>query len=138
MRGNFNKRTDEENRRMGESRMGENNPNWKGGTRVIPELKAAYLREWREKNPDYDRRRKYQAKYGITLEDYEAMMATQGGVCAICEASPGLRRLNVDHDHETGAIRGLLCEICNRALGGFKDDPDLLSAAARYLTDARS
>lgn len=72
------------------------------------------------------------------------MLAAQDGVCAICrngEASKSnrghrRRRLTVDHDHETGQVRGLLCSGCNLALGGFRDSPDLLLAAASYLASA--
>lgn len=75
-------------------------------------------------------------QYGITQDDYEALFAEQAGKCAICGASEaggwgGM--LPVDHDHETGAVRGLLCHNCNGGLGQFGDDPDRLIAAAMYL-----
>lgn len=60
----------------------------------------------------------------------------QDGRCAICrhEFRTGTRRgVHVDHDHETRRVRGLLCGPCNTALGGLKDDPSRLAAAARYL-----
>lgn len=84
-------------------------------------------------------------RYGITPEVYEALHLAQGGLCRICrqpetEKHPrhaGPRRLSVDHDHATGTLRGLLCRACNRALGGFKDSPELLLAAAVYLENAR-
>ena len=62
------------------------------------------------------------------------MLADQGGVCAVCsrEPTPGIS-LHVDHDHETGRIRGLLCFRCNNALGDLEDDPALLRVATRYL-----
>lgn len=60
------------------------------------------------------------------------MKNSQGGVCAICEC-PDKKRLSVDHDHQTGKIRGLLCANCNLALGNFKDDPDRLAKAIVYL-----
>jgi hypothetical protein len=73
-------------------------------------------------------------KYGLTLEQYDAMLAAQGGVCAIChEARPVERTLHVDHDHTTGAIRGLLCFTCNNALGDFRESRELFEAAAAYL-----
>ena len=73
-------------------------------------------------------------KYGITLAHYDAMLALQGGVCAICGRKPRADiALHVDHDHETGAIRKLLCFPCNNLLGDVKDDPSLLRAAADYL-----
>ena len=73
-------------------------------------------------------------KYGLTLEQYDAMLAAQDGVCAICgEPRPEDRTLHVDHDHDTGEIRGLLCFKCNNALGDFNDDHDLFQRAAAYL-----
>lgn len=75
------------------------------------------------------------AAYGITLDDYEDMLAGQGGGCAICKAveSGGKGRFHVDHCHEGGQIRGLLCTRCNTGLGQFLDDPDRLRAAIAYL-----
>jgi len=75
-------------------------------------------------------------KYGITVEQYDAMLAAQGGVCAICgrEPNPNIS-LHVDHDHETGALRGLTCFRCNQAMGAFGEDPRLLRAAADYLLE---
>jgi recombination endonuclease VII len=55
----------------------------------------------------------------MTDDEYDAMLAAQGGVCAICGNAPKTRRLHVDHDHRTGAVRGLLCYRCNRALPGY-------------------
>lgn len=71
--------------------------------------------------------------YGINADDYGAMMERQGGVCAICSGVNKDRRLVVDHCHETGDVRGLLCIRCNRALGMFEDDPALLELAALYV-----
>ena len=68
-----------------------------------------------------DRKSHLKRKYGLTLEEYDAMLAAQGGVCAICrQPRPEERTLHVDHDHATGAIRGLLCFTCNNALGDFR------------------
>ena len=61
--------------------------------------------------------------------------ANPGERCAICHSDGGLRGLMLDHDHDTGAPRGWLCALCNTALGMFQDDPNLLRAAFRYLTD---
>lgn len=74
-------------------------------------------------------------KFGITVEQYDEMFAAQGGVCAICSCPPHYKRLAVDHNHETGQVRGLLCGWCNRSLGGFRDSTELLVSAARYLKD---
>ncbi len=77
------------------------------------------------------------ATYGLSLEEYDILLLAQGGVCAICgKSQSGKRkmRLCVDHSHKTGQVRGLLCEKCNVGLGSFRDDPELLVRAARYLS----
>jgi hypothetical protein len=83
-------------------------------------------------------------KYGLTQADYDRMLAAQGGVCALCGKPPnpnGIRaasRLHADHDHETGAVRALLCSTCNAGLGALRDDPALLRAAAEYIERHRA
>lgn len=75
------------------------------------------------------------SSYGITESDYLAMLEAQGGTCAIChqaERIPG-RSLAIDHDHETGRVRGLLCASCNRGIGMLGDDVDRLASAIEYL-----
>lgn len=85
------------------------------------------------------RRSNLKKLYGITVEEYDALFEKQGGVCAICGEPETLvkrgqlYRLAVDHDHETGAVRGLLCSSCNRGLGLFKDNPDVIARALEYL-----
>jgi hypothetical protein len=76
-------------------------------------------------------------RYGITLDDYEAMLGKQGGVCAICGGTQKFRDINlaVDHCHDTGRIRGLLCDRCNKALGFVEDCPNLLASMAAYLKE---
>jgi hypothetical protein len=69
---------------------------------------------------------------GVDDERYAAMLADQGGGCAICGATPKNRRLNVDHDHKTGAVRGLLCHACNRFLLP-RWTPERLRVAANYV-----
>lgn len=59
---------------------------------------------------------RYRTAYGITLDEYERLFIEQNGLCAICKAEPIKYKLAVDHDHDTGAVRGLLCPPCNRAL----------------------
>jgi ferric-dicitrate binding protein FerR (iron transport regulator) len=75
------------------------------------------------------------AKYGITVDDYDRMLAAQGGGCAICGGPPRARyhRFHVDHNHETGIVRGLLCDNCNHIVGRMQDNPEILQAAANYL-----
>lgn len=77
-------------------------------------------------------------RYGITLADYQIMLTAQVGVCAVCENPPTERDrfiLNVDHDHKSGRVRGLLCILCNTVLGKMNDSPALLRKAADYLED---
>jgi len=83
--------------------------------------------------PDKWRAVKYKHNFGITIEDYERLLIKQHGVCAICGDTPRDRRLCVDHDHDTGEIRGLLCWLCNLAIGCMADKPDRLHKAAQYL-----
>ena len=71
--------------------------------------------------------------YRITPTEYGAMLAAQGGVCAICRQPPAQRRLAVDHDHKTDKIRGLLCMRCNPMLGYAKDSIATLLAGVEYL-----
>lgn len=73
-------------------------------------------------------------KYALTPEDYERMLEAQDGVCAICGTiGENKRPLHVDHDHATGAIRGLLCRQCNNGLGNFKDQIAVMESAIGYL-----
>ena len=74
----------------------------------------------------------YKSRTGIPLAEYDALLAAQGGGCAICGNPPKTRRLHVDHDHKTGKVRGLLCHRCNRRLDTTVT-PEWLKAAWRYL-----
>ena len=77
--------------------------------------------------------------YGITLEQYEDMLAEQEGLCAICRKPElgrtqyGVKNLAVDHCHKTGKVRGLLCQKCNRAIGQLHDDVESLKRAIEYI-----
>ena len=78
-----------------------------------------------------------QKAYGISLQEFNRLSTLQGEVCAICRSKcSNYSRLSVDHDHNTGAIRGLLCNTCNRGVGLLKDDPAILRTAAAYLERA--
>ena len=93
------------------------------------------------RNRETYRRHNLKKKFGITLEQYNEMLAAQGGVCAICgepesqvfKKTGRLYDMPVDHDHSTGNVRSLLCNNCNHGLGHFKDSPELLRRAARYI-----
>lgn len=96
---------------------------------------------WRAKDPERHRKMKANwdlKKYGLTVEDYEAMLADQDGRCAICRERgvPGrsiTRVLAVDHCHATGRVRALLCHRCNGALGMVGDRINVLERAIAYL-----
>lgn len=82
-----------------------------------------------------NRRSKLKRNFGLSLEDYEKILASQNGKCAICGTSePGGRgSFAVDHCHQSEVIRGLLCNRCNVGLGHFNDDPHLLLMAVDYI-----
>jgi hypothetical protein len=79
------------------------------------------------------REHRLQKTYGISVADFEAMLAAQGGVCDICACGPNGREWHVDHCHDSGRVRGVLCDNCNRGLGQFKESAMLLRRAADYL-----
>lgn len=77
---------------------------------------------------------RYKNRYGITENDYNEMYKSQEGLCAICGNPPKMgQRLYVDHNHNTGEVRALLCQLCNSGLGSFKENIKLLSSAITYL-----
>jgi len=107
-----------------------------------PEKYRADAREYNRKNPNRLRSGVLQKLYGITVEDYAEMLEAQGGGCAICgirgeDQNGRVKNLAVDHDHATGAVRGLLCHLCNRALGLLQDSPEQLRRALQYLEKNR-
>lgn len=103
-----------------------------------PERMRAYRKEYRQREHVKKSQREghLRRKFGLTSDQYDEMLAAQGGRCAICRRPPtqGIS-LHVDHDHVTGTNRKLLCFKCNNALGDFEDDPQLLQAAIAYLDD---
>jgi len=105
--------------------------NWQSENRV---RYNAYQRTYRSTRTLEMREGHLRRTFGITQGDYEELLARQGGGCAICGKKPGKISLHVDHDHETGEIRGLLCVGCNNALGQLHDDPVLLSRATDYVS----
>jgi hypothetical protein len=107
--------------------------------------KAAYNKAYYVTNADARRteakayyRRNYhkilKRIYGLTKEQYEALLLKQDGKCAICLGPPTKgKRLCVDHDHKTGLVRGLLCHDCNIAIGKFKESEEIVQRASLYL-----
>jgi len=84
--------------------------------------------------PTWQAEKHLKENWGLTLNDYDEMLAAQGGGCSICGTSDfGSKRGHIDHDHKTGNIRGILCTNCNNGLGRFKDNIEYLEEAIRYL-----
>lgn len=114
--------------------------NWRAAN---PERERAKRKEWRLANPDkirrHARRALLKSLYGLTLEQFEGLLAEQGSRCAICHGTfvlEGRREKMapvVDHCHKTGFVRGLLCVDCNFGLGRFADDRKRLRRAVAYL-----
>lgn len=97
---------------------------------------AAWTRGYRARNKDRIRMRKRCANYGITVDDFREMWNLQAGRCWICLVrlfDDEKRDVQVDHDHTTGEVRGLLCMNCNNGLGCFRDNPLSLLRAVDYL-----
>lgn len=101
------------------------------------------VKDSRDKNGSWPawQNNQYLKKYGITLDDYDRMADEQDHKCALCgqpETTSNKERLCIDHDHETGKVRRLLCSNCNRAIGLLGDDPELLRRAAEYIEAHRA
>lgn len=118
--------------------LGPDNWYWKEST--PGKDAAAWQRAWRNRNPEKVKNAELKKMFGITLQEYQRMSETQNHRCAICgdletavDKHGVPRRMPVDHCHATGKIRQLLCSACNKALGGFRDRPDLLRRAAEYV-----
>lgn len=102
--------------------------------------KAAWASGKQRLTAEQLRRARLRYRYGMELEEYDAMVAAQGGKCAICQQAPTSRntrshwdgKLCVDHCHDSGKVRGLLCNDCNLAIG-YGKTPEVLRAAAEYL-----
>jgi len=89
------------------------------------------LRDYRSRNKQKIRGKNFRGRYGIEVEDYEALKEQQGGKCAICKTEG--RVLYVDHCHSTQKLRGLLCQQCNTGIGMLQDSLKVLKKAVRYL-----
>ncbi len=108
-------------------------------TRKLRELKRAEVKLWRSRQtPErlyaIDRRAQLKRNYGITVEQYEQMFKHQRGCCAICKKKPKKgRMLCVDHNHSTGVVRGLLCDLCNTFLGRINESQKCIKNILKYL-----
>jgi hypothetical protein len=97
-----------------------------------PEKAKAARLAWNRRNPDTLLAIARRRLYGVSKEQVAARLVEQAHCCAICRAKPA-SRLVLDHDHETGKFRGMLCGHCNRAIGLLRDDPHVVDNAAAYL-----
>lgn len=122
-------------------RQAEYRRNWQRENR---DHRIAYSRSYYaarvQRDPEGVRATKHRewlsSKYRLTKAQYDALVETQGNRCAVCGDPPARgKRLHVDHDHTTNAVRGLLCSRCNQGIGFFRDAPDLLKRAATYLLE---
>lgn len=101
-----------------------------------PERSRAQVRDWRAANPERfkatDRALRLK-KYGLTIDSYERLFASQSGRCACCETEKPEGRWHVDHDHVTGRVRGIVCGKCNTGIGLLGDSVSGVERALRYL-----
>lgn len=103
----------------------------------LRQKRIARSKKWRDEN-----REKYllgkkvnrlKSKYSLSIEEFNSMVLSQNGVCAICFSTTSSGLLCVDHNHTTGKVRGLLCHVCNRSLGMMKEDVNILQSAINYI-----
>jgi hypothetical protein len=104
------------------------------------EKARANLKRCKARNPDSYESSRLKHYFGITLDQYRAMMESQGGVCAVCKrpedtltARGKVKKMAVDHCHKTGRVRGLLCQRCNNAIGYAREDAGIIRSILQYL-----
>lgn len=106
-----------------------------------PSTRRMYSLRWRNRFPDKVvalNRRSQLRKYNLTVDQFDAMVLSQNGVCAICRKAPKSGfTLCVDHCHETGVVRGLLCNRCNSAIGLLDEDPARIRRASNYIIESQ-
>ncbi len=129
-------------------RRKENPDEWKAyrerQTRVS--IAKLHVESWTARNPAKVKanhwRHHLMKAYGLTVEQYDAMLLQTGGVCPCCngkiDSRSPLTKPHVDHDHETGDVRGIICGSCNMGLGNFKDSSERLRLAATYLDNRKA
>lgn len=111
--------------------------------------RAAYMRAWQKKKREENPLHAFKyglKKYGISVEEYFSMYDAQNGKCEICgeeeksiePKSGNIRKMSVDHCHETGKVRALLCSHCNSGLGRFKDNIEVMQKAIEYIKKHKS
>ena len=115
--------------------------NWKWKEKIPSKCKATYARGWRAANPDRVKNSALKKMYGLTKDDYDRMLLSQGNTCALCHKpeiacktdAKTARDLAVDHDHATGKVRALLCTKCNNVVGVIEENPYILNRVKAYL-----
>lgn len=105
-----------------------------GKSGLCPICLKDYHRENRSKNAPSVRAAQIRYRYGVEPEYIDALLVSQGGLCAICRTR---KATHIDHCHESGMVRGILCPPCNKGIGHFEDDEGRLMAAAEYLRSSR-
>ena len=99
--------------------------------------KATKNKTWAKANQKkmnrYNIKAKLKSRYGMAIQEYDAMIIAQNNLCAICNQSQTRRNLSVDHCHQTNRVRALLCDRCNLALGMVNDDLDIVERIKQYL-----
>ena len=105
-----------------------------GRSRTCKDCDYVKVTESRKRNPRTHTDYWLKQKYGISIEEFDVLYDKQGGVCAVCSKSTEYR-LCVDHRHDTGKIRGLLCRPCNKAIGQLGDTPEGVLKAYGYLKE---
>lgn len=113
------------------ARARELNRAWRAAN---PDSVKAYGARWRAANPDKVRAKHLRDTYGITMPQFDAMVTDQDARCGVCREDlvPG-RATHVDHDHDTSAVRGLLCTRCNTGLARLGDNAFGVGRALAYL-----
>ena len=101
-----------------------------------------HQRRFRDSQPDYNHSRNLQRRYGLSVDEYQTLLANQNFACPICEVEisntieyKGKRPDAVDHNHETGDVRGILCSMCNLMLGHARENTSILYRAIVYLSE---
>lgn len=99
-------------------------------------------RRFRDSQPDYNHARNLQRRYGLSVDEYQTLLANQNFACPICEVEisntieyKGKRPVAVDHNHDTGDVRGILCSMCNLMLGHARENTSILYRAIVYLSE---
>ena len=101
-----------------------------------------HQRRFRDSQPDYNHSRNLQRRYGLSVDEYQTLLANHNFACGICKVEisyalgyKGKRSVVVDHNHETGDVRGILCSKCNLVLGHARESTEILYRAIVYLSE---